>query len=317
MPFDFTEDITITADNSALPVERRTQNLDFRTVSPNYFQVMGIPLLQGEFFNALDAGDPTTAEGLARFSGVVVINQAMARHFWPDENPVGKRLKPGSPNNSNNLWFLVKGVVADSNQGALDRHVRPEAYFPMAQLAWRYRRMNLAIRTQGNPMNLVNSIQKEIWSVDKEQAVYQIQTLEQMVGSSVGVRRFAMSLLGLFAGIALALATVGIYGAMSYLVTQRIHEIGVRMALGAGARDVLRLVIWQGMRPALLGVLIGLAGAFGLSRLLANLLFGVSATDPLTFIVIALSLAAVAALACYIPARRATMFNPMIALRCE
>jgi putative ABC transport system permease protein len=317
MPFDFTEEITILPDDSAQPSERRAQSLDFRTVSPNYFQVMGIPLLQGEFFTERDAGDPTSAEGLAKFSGVVVINQAMARHFWPDENPIGKRIKPGSPNNPNNPWFVVKGVVADSNQGALDRQVRPEAYFPMAQLAWRYRRMNLAIRTQGDPMNLVNSIQKEILSVDKDQAVYQVQTIEQMIGASIGPRRFAMSLLSLFAGLALALAAIGVYGVMSYSVTQRTHEIGVRMALGAGARDVLRLVIHQGMRPALLGILIGLAGAFGLTRLMNSLLFGVSATDSLTFVVIALLLVAVAALACYIPARRATKVDPMVALRCE
>jgi predicted permease len=317
MPFDFTEEITIMPDDSTQPSERRPQSLDFRTVSPNYFQVMGIPLLQGEFFTALDAGDPTSAEGLAKFSGVVVINQTMARHFWPDENPIGKRIKPGSPNNSNNPWFVVKGVVADSNQGALDRQVRPEAYFPMAQLAWRYRRMNLAIRAQGNPMSLVNSIQKEIWSVDKDQAAYQVQTIEQMIGASIGARRFAMSLLGLFAALALSLATIGIYGVMSYSITQRTHEIGVRMALGAGARDVARLIIRQGMRPALFGVLIGLAGAFGLTRLMKSLLFGVSATDPLTFVMIGLSLAAVAALACYIPARRATKVDPMVALRCE
>ncbi|HEV2664709.1 MAG TPA: ABC transporter permease [Blastocatellia bacterium] len=317
MPFDFTEDITITPDNSAAPAERRPQNVDFRTVSPNYFQVMGIPLLKGEFFTAQDAGDPTNPEGLANFSGVVVINQSLARRFWPDENPVGKRLKPGSPDNPNNPWFVVKGVVADSNQGSLDAQVKPEAYFSMGQLAWRYRRMNLAIRTQGDPMNLVRAIQKEIWSLDGDQAVYQVQTMERMIDASIGGRRFAMLLLSLFAGLALALAAVGIYGVMSYSVTQRTHEIGVRMALGAGAGDVLSLVIRQGMRPALLGVLIGMAGAFGLTRLMKSLLFGVSATDPLTFVVIALLLAAIAALACYIPARRATKFDPMIALRCE
>jgi putative ABC transport system permease protein len=317
MPFDFTEDITITPDNSALPAERRTQNVDFRTVSPNYFQVMGIPLLQGEIFTSQDAGDPTTPEGLSNFSGVVVINQSLARRFWPDENPVGKRLKPGSPNNPNNPWFVIKGVVADSNQGSLDAQVKPEAYFAMAQMAWRYRRMNLAIRTQGDPTNLANAIQKEIWSVDRDQAVYQVQTMEQMIGASIGARRFAMLLLSLFAGLALALAAIGIYGVMSYSVTQRTHEIGVRMALGAGALDVLRLVIRQGMWPALLGVLIGLAAAFGLTRLMKTLLFGVSATDPLTFVAIAFLLAGVAALACYVPARRATRVDPMIALRCE
>jgi putative ABC transport system permease protein len=288
---------------------------------------MGIPLLQGDFFTELDAGNPTTPEGFANFSGVVVINQALARRFWPDENPVGKRLKPGSPNNPNNPWFVVKGVVADSNQGALDAPVSPEVYFAMAQMAWRYRRMNLAIRTQVDPNMLANRIQKEIWSLDKDQAVYQVQTMEQMVGASIGARRFAMLLLSLFAGLALTLATIGIYGVMSYSVTQRSHEIGVRMALGAGGRDVLRLVIRQGMWPALLGVLIGLIGAFILTRLMESLLFGVSstnsllfgvsATDPLTYVVIALLLTSVAALACYIPARRATKVDPMIALRCE
>ena len=326
MPFDFTEGMQITPDESAAPGERRTQNVDSRTVSPSFFQVMGIPLLQGEFFTELDAGNPTTPEGLANFSGVVIINRALARRFWPDQNPVGKRLKPGSPNNPNNPWFVVKGVVADSNQGALDSQVNPEVYFVMSQMAWRYRRMNLAIRTQGDPNLLVNSIQKEIWSQDKDQAVYQVQTMERMVGASIGARRFAMLLLSLFAGLALALASIGIYGVMSYSVTQRKHEIGVRMALGAGGRDVLRLIVRQGMWPAVLGVLIGLAGAFAMTRLMGSLLFGVnstqslfgvSATDPLTYAVIALLLASVAAVACYIPARRATKVDPMVALRCE
>jgi putative ABC transport system permease protein len=317
MPFDFTEDGTITADNNALPAERRTQNVDTRTVSPDFFRVMGIPLQQGEFFTARDAGDPTTREGFANFAGVVVINQSLARRFWPDENPVGKRLKPGRPDNPNNPWFVVKGVVADSNQGSLDAQVKPEVYFALGQLAWRYRRMNLAIRTHGDPMSLVNQIQKEIWSVDSDQAVYQVQTMEQMVGTSIGTRRFAMLLLLLFASLAVTLAAIGIYGVMSYAVTQRTHEIGVRMALGAGARDVLKLVIRQGMRPALLGVGIGLAGAFALTRMMKGLLYDVSATDPLTFAAITLLLTAVAILACWIPARRATKVDPMVALRCE
>jgi putative ABC transport system permease protein len=317
MPFDFTEDWTITVENGALPGDRRTQNLDTRTVSPDYFRVMGIPLLRGESFTARDAGDPTTPQGLAAFSGAVVINQTLAARFWPGEDPVGKRLKVGRAESSNSPWFVVKGVVADSSQGALDERIKPEAYFPMAQMAWRYRRMNLAIRTEGDPKPLVNLIQKAIWSVDKEQAIYQVQTMEEMVGASVGTRRFAMSLLLLFAGLALALAAIGIYGVMSYWVVQRTQEIGVRLALGASARDVLRLVIVQGMRPALLGVAVGLAGASALTRLMKGLLFGVSATDPLTFAAIAGLLALIALLACYLPARRATKVDPLIALRYE
>ena len=315
MPFDFTESWTITVDNSALSGELRTQSVDTRTVSPDYFRVMGIPLLRGEFFSARDAGEPYSPEGLAVFSGAVVINQALARRFWPDEDPVGRRLKPD--NSETSPWFVVKGVVADSSQGALDEQIKPEAYFPMAQMAWRYRRMNLAIRTQGDAKNLVGSIQKEIWAVDKDQAVYQVQTMEEMVDASIGTRRFAMLLLVLFAGLALALAAIGIYGVMSFSVAQRTHEIGVRMALGGRSRHVLTLILRQGMRPALIGAAIGMAFAFALTRLIKSLLFGVNAADPLTFVVIPLLLLAVALIACYLPARRATKVDPMVALRYE
>jgi len=315
MPFDFTESWTITVDNSALPDELRTQNVDTRTISPDYFRVMGITLLRGEFFSTRDAAEPYSPQGLATFSGVVVINQALARRFWPDQDPLGKRLKPGRSESS--PWFTVKGVVADSSQGALDEQIKPEAYFPMAQMAWRYRRMNLAIRTQGDPKNLVGSIQKEIWAVDKDQAVYQVQTMQEMVDGSLGTRRFAMLLLVLFASLALALAAIGIYGVMSFSVAQRTHEIGVRMALGGRSRDVLRLIVRQGMRPALIGVAIGLAFAFALTRLIKSLLFGVSAADPLTFVVIPVLLLAVALMACYLPARRAARVDPMVALRYE
>jgi predicted permease len=317
MPFDFTEDATITVDNGALSGERRTQNVDTRTVSPDYFRVMGVPLQQGEFFTARDAGAPTNPQELAAFSGVAVINQAMARRFWPDESPVGRRLKLGRAESKDSPWFVVKGVVADSNQGALDGQVKPEAYFAMAQMAWRYRRLNLAIRTHGDPRSLIAPIQREIWSVDKDQAVYQIQTMEEMIRASIGTRRFAMQLLILFALLALVLATIGIYGVVSYAVTQRTHEIGVRMALGADRRDVSRLVIRQAMQPVLLGVLIGVAGALALTRLMKTLLYGVSPTDPLTFAAISLLLACVALLACWVPSRRAMKVDPMVALRYE
>jgi putative ABC transport system permease protein len=317
VPFDFTEDGVVTVESSSLPPDQHTQTVDNRTVSPDYFQVMGIPLLQGETFTARDGGDPTTAEGFAAFSGVIVVNQSLARRFWPNENPVGKRLKTGRADSKNAPWFVVKGVVADSKQSTLDAPIRPEAYFAMNQIAWRYRRMNLVIRTAADPNSLINAVQKVIWSVDKDQAVYQVQTFEQMIGTSIGTRRFAMTLLLLFAGIALTLAAIGIYGVMSYAAAMRTHEIGVRMALGAQARDVLALILRQGMRPVLLGVVIGLAGALALTRLMKSLLFEVSATDPLTFAAIALLLAAIALLACWIPARRATKVDPMIALRVE
>jgi putative ABC transport system permease protein len=312
MPFDYTEDGLITVENATLSGELRTQNVDNRTVSPNYFRVMGVPLSQGAFFSDRDAGDPTTAQGLATFSGVVIINQSLARRFWPGENPVGKRLKPGRAENNNNPWFVVKGVVADSSQGALDAQIKPEVYFAMGQLAWRYRRMNLAIRTQGDPSLLVNAIQKEIWKVDKDQAVYQAQPMRQMVDASIGTRRFAMLLLILFAGIALTLAATGIYSVISYSVTQRTHEIGIRMALGADGPDVMRMIFRQGLWPALVGVGIGLLVAAVSTRVMKGLLFGVSATDPITFIAISLLLIFVAFLACLIPARRATKVDPIM-----
>jgi putative ABC transport system permease protein len=315
MPFDFSDGETITVEGGALPPEQRTQNVDTRTVSANYFGVLGISFLQGESFDARDVGDPTTPTGLATFAGAAVVNRTFAQRFWPNENAVGKRFKPGR--NPNNPWFSIKGVVADSNQGNFDAPVKPEAYYAIGQMAWRLRRMNFAIRTQGDALALVPQLQKEIWAVDKDQATYQVQTMEQMIGVVTSTRRFALVLLLLFAGLAAGLAALGIYGVLACLVAQRTHEIGIRLALGAGARDVLRLVIGQGLRPALLGVALGLAGALGLTRLMKSLLYEVSATDPLTFVVIALLLVLVALLACWIPARRATKVDPMIALRCE
>jgi putative ABC transport system permease protein len=301
MPFDFTEDGAIKIENSALPIEQRTQTVDTRTVSANYFSVLGIPLLQGESFSAGDAD-------------VAVINQTLAQRCWPQEDALGKRFKLGSADSS---WFVVKGVVADSNQGSFDASIKPEAYFALGQMAGRYRRMNLAIRTQGDPLALAPQIQKEIWAVDREQAVYQVQTMEQMIGKVLGTRRFALVLLLLFSGVAVTLAALGIYGVIAYAVAQRTHEIGIRLALGARAIEVLRLVIGQGLRPVLLGTALGLLGAFALTRVMESLLYGVSATDPLTFAAIVAFLFSVALLACWLPARRATKVNPLIALRCE
>jgi predicted permease len=314
--FVFNENWTVTVDNESLPSERKTQSIDTRTVSPNYFRVMGIPLVKGEFFSASDVGEFYSAQGAATAFGVVVINQTMARQFWPDQDPIGKRLKVGGPG-SPNPWFTVKGVVADSLQTQLDTQVRPEVAFPMAQMAWRYRRMNLVIRTNVEPQGMVGAIQREIWAVDKDQPVYEVETFDTLVGRSIGERRFAMFLLALFAVLALVLASVGIYGVISYSVTERTHEIGLRIALGAQQGDVLKMVLRQGLRLALIGVAIGLAGALALTRLMSTLLYQVSTYDPLTFIGIALLLAGVAALACYLPARRAMKVDPMIALRYE
>jgi putative ABC transport system permease protein len=307
MPFVYTEDWTVTVEGGALAVEARTQNVDTRTVSPGYFRALGIPLVAGAFFTPQDDLNAV---------GVAVINRAMARRFWPDEEAVGKRFKVGRAD-SDATWLTVKGVVADSAQGALDAAVKPEAYFPLAQAAGMYRRMNLAVRSEGDPHALVAAIRREVQALDPNQPVYQIQTMEELIGESVAARRFALRLLQAFAALALVLAAVGIYGVMSYVVAGRTREMGLRLALGAAPRDVLGLVVGQGMRLVLIGTGLGLVAAFGLTRLMTRLLFGVSATDPLTFALVALVLAAVALFACYVPARRAARVDPMVALRCE
>jgi len=308
MPFVYTEDWTFTIEGVASEDMAQTQNLDTRTVSPGYFRAMRIPMLRGETFSTQDA---------AGAPGVVIINRAMASRFWPDEEAIGKRIKMGRAD-SNNPWLTVRAVVEDSAQGRLDVATKPEVYFPLAQMAGRYRRMNLAVRsTGGDPMSLIGQLQAEVRGIDKDQPVYQIQTMESLIADSVGPRRFAMTLLGLFAGLALLLAAIGIYGVMSYAVTQRTHEIGIRVALGAGRKDVLKLVVGQGLVFIVSGLVIGLIGAYIATSLLANLLYDVGARDPLTFGAVTVVLTVIALAACYIPARRATRVDPTVALRYE
>ncbi len=279
--------------------------LPLDSVSPSYFQVLGMQLIQGRNFTEQDKRD-----GLP----VAIVNETMARRFWPDEDPIGKRftLFDAGPQAR---WLTVVGVVRDSRRQGLDAPIRIESFLPHAQRP--LRAMEVVLRTTDDPLTMARTVRSVVWSLDGDLPVSEIQTVEQMVGARVAPRRFNLLLLGLFALVAVLLAAVGIYGVMSYSVTQRAHEIGIRMALGAQTRAVLSLVIGQGMRLALLGVGIGLAAAVGLTRLMAGLLFGVSATDPMTFGAIALLLVGIALLACYLPARRATKVDPMIALRCE
>ena len=303
MPFVYTEDWPITVENIA-NAGAQTQSIDTRTVSTDYFNTMQIPLDGGQFFAAEEA------------QPVVIVNQAMANRYWPNEDPLGKRIKIGNPD-SKSPWFTVKGVVKDSAQSALDQGVRPEIYFALGQMAGRYRRMNLAVRTNVDPKSTVAAIQAAIREVDKDQPVYQIQTMEELIRDSVGTRRFALTILILFAVLAIVLAVSGIYGVISYSVTQRTHEIGIRMALGARGGDVLRLVLGQFMRLTVVGVALGLVGAYALTRLMTSLLFGVTATDITTFVVVSLGLSLVALVACLVPARRATKVDPLVALRYE
>ena len=282
-----------------------TFNAGPRWVSPDYFNVMRIALLKGREITERDGTDGTR---------VVVINESMAARYFSDEDPIGKRISFDQVNGASN-WREIVGVVRDVKHSALDSNPKPEMYIPFTQFPTFF--MTLVVRTSGDPLNLVAAARAEVLAVNQNQPISNVHTMEELVSNSVAQRRFNMLLLSIFAGVALLLAAVGIYGVMSYSVAQRTHEMGVRMALGARTSHVLVLVVKQGMTLALAGVGIGLAAAFALTRILASLLYGVSATDPLTFSMIALLLASVAFVACYLPARRATKVDPMTALRYE
>jgi len=275
-------------------------------VSNDYFGAMGIPLKKGRAFTDEDRADTTP---------VVVINETMARRFWPGQEAIGKRIRWGGWNPQG--WLTIAGVVADVKFSSLEAESPPTVYMPVFQIP-RIRRDAIFIaRTTADPASLAAAMRRCVGAVDADLPVYDIRTMSQVISESVAQRRFTMSLLTIFAVTALALAAIGLYGVLSYAVAQRAKEIGIRMALGGRRRDVLKLVVGQGMKMALIGALAGLIASFALTRLMKNLLFGVSASDPLTFIAVALLLTAVALLACWIPARRAAKVDPMVALRCE
>jgi putative ABC transport system permease protein len=244
---------------------------------------------------------------------VVIINETMAKRFFPGEDPIGKRLDLGDAREPD--WEEIVGVVGDVKHYGLNRETTAQTYEPHTQRP--VSGMTLVARTSGDPASLSAAIRGEVLKIDKEQPVYDIRTLEQYFSTSIAEQRFSAMLLGIFAAVAMALASVGIYGVLSYSVTQRRREIGIRTALGAARRDVLKLVVGHGMLLTLIGMAIGLGAAFALTRVMSTLLFAVSATDPMTFGMIALLLGAVALLACWIPARRATKVDPMVALRHE
>ena len=278
------------------------------SVMGDYFHVMQIPLRTGRDFTALDReGQPLVA----------VVNEEMVREFFPYENPIGARIhwarETGPPR-----WMTVIGVVGDVKHSGLNQPTDPAVYTPFSQSDERWRRfMTLAIRTPDAAPGLVEEVKKQIWSVDGQLPVSDVHAMDELIAVSVAQQRFNMLLLGLFAVLALILSAVGIYGVMAYAVNQRTHEIGIRTALGAQPRDVLRLVMRDGTKIALFGIASGIAGALALTRLMASLLFEVKPTDPATFAGVAILLALVALVACYIPARRAMRVDPMVALRYE
>ena len=275
-----------------------------RVISPGYFNTMGIPMVQGRDFTEQDKPDSSYA---------VVISEKTARHFWPGENPMGKRLKPGSTTSAS-PWREVVGVVKDVRQNDFVAEPKMQMYIAHKQIN-SFAPNALVVRTNVDPLSLGATVRDTIWSIDKDQPVSDIRTMEEIVSEAVARQRFSMLLLGVFATLALVLAAVGIYGVMSYSVAQRTREIGIRMALGAQKKDVLKLTVGQGLRLVSIGVAIGLVAAFVLTRVMASLLFGVSATDPVTFIAISVVLISVAMLASFVPALRATKVDPMVALR--
>jgi predicted permease len=278
---------------------------DQRNASVGYFETMKIPLIRGRFFAEQD-----TKESVK----VVIVDENMARTYWHNTDPIGKRLKFGGPD-SKNPWMTVVGVVGNVKHYALDTDSRVALYTPHLQRG--AGSLAVVARTSTDPAGFAAAITREARAIDPNLPIFDVKTMEQWRSESLARRRFAMLMLGLFAMVAMLLASVGVYGVLSYTVSQRTREIGVRVALGAQTRDVLRLVVRQGMSLAGIGVGIGLLAALGATRLMAGLLFGVRATDPLTFVAIALLLVIVALLACLLPARRATKVDPLVALRAE
>ena len=278
--------------------------VSYRRILPNYFRAMGIPLLQGREFDDRDSGGKPD---------VVIVNQKMAQRYWPNGNAIGKRIKVGAPENE--PWLTIVGVVGNVNHTGLDAEPDFATYEPHAKRPWS--EMTLLVRTVGDPQSLAAPVQRELKNAESEILIEDVVTMNRRLDLSVAPQRMNVVLLATFAFIALVIAAVGIYGIMAHSVAQRTQEIGLRMALGAQVRDVLKMVLRSGMMLALIGIGIGLVGAFFLTRLMRTLLFGVTPTDALTFASVAVILFVVALLACYIPARRAAKVDPLIALRYE
>jgi putative ABC transport system permease protein len=273
-------------------------------VTQDYFRTMEIPLLRGRLFERQDGPDATR---------VIVINQTMANRYFPGEDPIGKRINLGNPQQS--PWLTIVGIVSDTRHEGLSAEPYSQMYAVHTQTP--RRSLNLVLRTSGDPMGLVSAIRSRVSEVDGELPLSNVRTMEQILSDSILRPRFNMLLITIFAVVAMTLASVGVYGVIAYSVTQRTHEIGVRIALGARPRDIFKMVVGQGLKLAITGVGAGVVAAFALTRVMVGLLYGVEATDPLTFTAISTGLTAIVILASYVPARRATKVDPINSLRYE
>ena len=292
-------------EGQPLPPQEERIEYPVEIVSPGYFETIGMTIVRGRAFS--DADDANTPR-------VVVINETFARLAWGTDDPIGRRIRAGDET-SQAPWLTVVGVIRDAHRAEVTRAIRPEIYSSTLQVT--PRTQSLFVRTAGDPDAIVPAIRRELQAIDPQLPLFRVTTLEREIGVTLAQPRFQAVLLAVFALIALLLATIGIYGVTSHAVGQRTQEVGIRMAMGAARRDVLRLMLVQHLTPAVIGLVLGLVGAIALSRFLQSLLFGVGATDPATFALVAASLLLVAAIACWIPARRATRVNPVVALRGE
>ena len=297
---------TTTIDTQSVAPENRTPEADRRTATPDYFKAMSIPLVRGRYFEAHDTdGTP----------GVAIVDESLADTYWPKQDPIGKRLHFGGGGQQNPPWLTVVGVVRHVHNRTLEARSRVEVYVPENQLP--FNGMTLAVRTSTNPLSMVPTIQREVASIDPDLPIYRVLTMNEVMGESLQRRRLALTLLAGFAGLALLLAAIGIYGVTSYGVAQRKTEIGVRMALGANRGQVLSMIMRTGMTTIAIGLVVGVVLSLALMRLMSGLLFSVHASDPLALAGAAAVLIAAAVVAIFIPARRATKVHPMSALRYE
>ncbi len=296
---------TTTVDSREVPPEKATPEADWRVVTPGYFRAMGVRLIRGRLFDERDAD--TAAP-------VAIIDETMAQTYWPGEDPIGKRIHRGGTQ-SRRPWSTIVGVVGHVRYRTLEAQSRVQLYWPYAQDP--VPGISLAVRTSLEPHSLAAEVQREVLAIDPDQPVSAVRTMQELLADSLTRRKFSMTLLSIFAGVALLLAAVGIYGVISYTVTQRIHEIGIRMALGASRRGVLWLILGQGLFLTLAGVFLGLAGSLLVSRVISGLLFDVKPMDPVTLAVVAAFLTAIAMLASVLPAGRAVRVDPVVALRYE